>query len=158
MLEINRLEAFASYKVKPLRRTRSVTTPEGDLVISCWYAGFKKAHAEILKYEEDLSGETNEIAAVLRTHLVEALSNASEVRVIVAVTVEIAVDQKSDATAVPSTRTTYYARKDLIGKVCSFDGERFTVEFRRVEIPVQNKLLKGKAVQRKVRLAGGIAC
>ena len=158
MLETNRLEAFASYKVRPLRRTRSVTTPQGDLVISCWYAGFKKAQAEILKYEEDLSGETNEVAVVLRAHLVEALSNASEVRVIVAVTVHVAVEQKPDVVAVPSTRTTYYARKDLVGKVSSFDGERFTVEFRRAEVPVQGKTPKGKAVERKVRLAAGIAC
>ena len=129
MLETNRLEAFANYKVKPVRRTRSVTTAEGDLVISCWYAGFQKAEAEILKYEEDLSGETNEIAKVLRTHLAEALSNASEVRAVVAVTAQVAVDPKADPATVAPARTTYYARKDLVGRICSFDGERFTVEF-----------------------------
>jgi hypothetical protein len=37
---------------------------------------------------------------------------------------------------------TYYARKDLVGRVSSFDGERFVVEFRRSQIPVQAKLSK----------------
>ena len=156
MHEINLLEAFASYTLRPARRTRSVMTPDGDLVISCWYAGFKRAQAEILKYEEDLSGQTHEIARALRTHLAEALANECEVRVIVAVTVAIATDPKSDSAADAPTpaRTTYYARKDLVGRVCSFDGERFIVEFRRTETTVPGKIPKGVGFQRRVGSAG----
>jgi len=155
MYDINLLEAFASYKLRPARRTRSAMTPDGDLVISCWYAGFKRAQAEILKYEEDLSGQTHEVAKALRTHLAEALANECEVRVIVAVTVATAAEQKPDFTAAPaSVRTTYYARKDLVGRVCSFDGQRFIVDFRRIEMPVQGKISKGTGLQRRLGSAG----
>jgi hypothetical protein len=139
MHETNLLEAFASYSVKPARRARSAMTQDGDLVISCWYAGFKKVQVEILRYEEDLSGQTGEIATALRAHLTEALSNEREVRVIVAVETS---EAKADAAAVASARTTYYARKDLVGRVSSFDGQRFVVEFRRTQAPVQGKLAK----------------
>jgi len=139
MNDANLLEAFASYKVKPARRLRSAMTPDGALVISCWYAGFKKAQIEILRYEEDLSGQTTEIARTLRTHLAAALSNECEVRVIIAVETLV---PKADPPAVAPARMTYYARKDLVGRVSSFDGERFVVEFRRSPMPVQEKLSK----------------
>ena len=139
MNDANLLEAFASYKVRPARRLRSAITPDGDLVISCWYAGFKKAQIEILRYEEDLSGQTTEIARALRTHLAEAMSNECEVRVIIAVETLV---PKADPPAIAAARMTYYARKDLLGRVCSFDGERFVVEFRRTRMPVQEKLSK----------------
>jgi hypothetical protein len=147
MLGINLLEAFASYNVRPARRGRSAMTGDGDLVISCRYAGFKKAQVEILRYEEDLSGQTGEIAAALRAHLAEALSNECEVRVIVAVE---ALSPKSDSAAGAPARTTYYARKDLVGRVSSFDGERFVVEFRRTPTPVQGKPSKAALRTRSV--------
>lgn len=148
MNETNLLEAFASYKVRPSRRGRSAMTLDGGLVISCWYARFKKSQADVLKYEEDLSGQTGEIATALRAHLAEALSNESEVRVVVAV--ETTLIPKADSAAPAPARTTYYARKDLIGKVCSFDGERFVVEFRRTQTPAQEK--PSKAVLRTRRV------
>jgi hypothetical protein len=151
MHEINLLEAFASYKVRPVRRARSAMTSEGDLVVSCWYAGFKKAQVDILKYEEDLSGQTSEIATALRRHLAEALSNECDVRVIVAVGT---IEPKVESEAVAPARTTYYARKDLVGRVSSFDGERFIVEFRRTPSPVQGKLSKGALLTRRASLAG----
>ena len=139
MNDANLLEAFASYKVKPARRLRSAMTPDGALVISCWYAGFKKAQIEILRYEEDLSGQTTETTRALRAHLAEAMSNESEIRVIVAVE---SLVPKADPAAIAQPRMTYYARKDLVGRVSSFDGERFVVEFRRSPMPVQEKLSK----------------
>lgn len=134
MHETNLLEAFASYRVRPVRRMRSAMTDDGDLVISCRYAGFKKVQVEILRYEEDLSGQAGEIAAALRTHLSEALSNQFDVRVIVAVETS---DPKTESSSNSTARTTYYARKDLVGRVSSFDGQRFVVEFRKAQPPVQ---------------------
>ncbi len=140
MNETNLSEAFGLYNVKPARRARSAMTQGGDLVISCRYAGFKKAQVEILRYEEDLAGETGEIAQALRVHLAEALSSECEVRVIVAVET---VGPKTDTGSMPAPRTTYYARKDLVGRVSSFDGERFVVDFRREQTAVQRKASKG---------------
>jgi len=155
MYEVNLLEAFARYKVRPGRRTRSAMTAEGDLVISCWYGGFKKVQAEVLRYEENLGGQTNEITKALRTHLAEALSSGCEVRVIVAVEMAVVADPEKFSPVVASARTSYYARTDLVGRVCSFDGEHFTVEFRRTEPPVQETVAKGTRSRRRVGLPGG---
>jgi hypothetical protein len=151
MSETNLLEAFAAYKVRPARGGRSAMTREGDLVLSCWYARFKKAQVEVLRYEEDLSGQTTDIAKLLRTHLAEALSNECHVRVIVAIE-NLA---PKDSVATGAARMKYYARKDLVGRVCSFDGERFVLEFRRSQIPAQEKLSNvatraGELAQRSV--------
>ncbi len=135
MSEINLSEAFASYKAKPTRRGRSAVTPEGSLVISCWYAGFQKAQKDVLRYEEDLSGQAGETVAALRTHLVEAVANQSEILVVVAVVAASPAGSEAAAT----TRTTYYARKDLVGRIASFEGDRFALEFRRTQATVQAK-------------------
>lgn len=145
MYETNLLEAFASYRVRPARRGRSAMTPDSTLVISCWYAGFKRAHVEILRYEEDLSGQAGEIASALRAHLAEAKTNEYDVRVIVAV--EAADSQSVEQGA--AARTSYYARKDLVGRVTSFDGERFVIEFRRTQTPAQEKLSRGISLSRR---------
>jgi hypothetical protein len=147
MYKINLLEAFASYQVRPARRGRSAMTPDSTLVISCWYACFKKARVEILRYEEDLSGQADEVACALRAHLAEAKTNEYDVRMVVAV-------EESDSQSIEqgaAARTSYYARKDLVGRVTSFDGERFVIEFRRTQTPVQEKLSRGISVaQRRV--------
>ena len=146
MHESNLLAAFASYKVRLARRGRSAMTPDGALVVSCWYAGFKKAQVEILRYEEDLSGQAGEIASVLRTHLAEAKTNEYDVRVVVAVA---ALDPKAVDQGIPA-RATYYARKDLVGRVTSFDGDRVVIEFRRTPIRAQGKLSKGASVTQQL--------
>jgi hypothetical protein len=151
MQVINLLDAFASYNVKLVKRGRSAITSDGNLVISCWYAGFKKVSGEILRYEEDLTGQTTGVATALRAHLTEALTKESEVRAIVA---SGSVPMKAEPTGIvepataPATRTTYYARKDLVGRVTTFDGERFVVEFRRIQAPVQETLSKGALKRR----------
>jgi hypothetical protein len=145
MYESNLLEAFASYRVKPTRRGRSAMTPDSTLVVSCWYAGFKKTDVETLRYEEDLSGQAGEIASALRAHLAEAKTNDCDVRVIVAVGVtgSQSVDQGAAA------RTRYYARRDLVGRVTSFDGERFAIEFRRTQNSAQEELPTGMSLIRR---------
>jgi hypothetical protein len=146
MNETNLLEAFASYKVRPVKRGRSAMTPEGELVVSCWYAGFQKANVEILRYQEDLTGRAGESDKSLRAHLAEAMSNECGIRVIVAVETAgpKAVDQK-----VSGPRTTYYARKDLVGRVTAFDGERFTIDFRRARMAAQGKVPRGASSARR---------
>ena len=149
MHELNLTDAFASYSVKATRRARSAMTSNGELVISCRYGGFKKARVEILKYEEDLSGQTDEDAKALRGHLAEAISNECEVRVIVAVE---ASDPKADSAgmALPA-RARYYARKDLLGRVSFFDGERFVLEFHRIQALVEEeRLSKGALATRRM--------
>lgn len=144
MHEINLMAAFASYKVKAARRARSAMTAEGDLVFSCWYAGFKKAQTETLRYEEDLSGQTGDLSMALRAHLAEALKNGSDVRVIVA---SSTAEKKEDSSV--TIRTSYYARRDLVGLVSSFDGERLVIDFRKELTAQQARLSKGAALTRR---------
>jgi hypothetical protein len=150
MHEISLMDAFASYKAKSARRARSAMTPDGDLVISCWYGGFKKTQAEVLRYEEDLAGQSGEIAKALRAHLATALSQECDVRVIVA---SGTPEPKEDA-VVSSICRSYYARKDLVGLVSSFDGERFVIDFRQRRTAGHGKIAKGASLNRQFGAAG----
>lgn len=145
MHETNLMEAFASYKAKPIRRSRSAMAQNGALVISCWYAGFKKTQPEVLQYEEDLSEQKGESEKALRLHLAEAMASECDVRVIVAVKTVV----KKAAEQTTTSRTAYYARQDLVGQVKSFDGQRFVIEFQRPQPVAQGKASKGGLLSRR---------
>lgn len=134
-------EAFSTFNAKAPRRARSAMTADGNLVMSCWYGGFKKAEANTLSYEEDLSGHTDQMATAFRAHLADALARECEVHVIVA----IAADSKSSPDTTPSGYANCYAREDLVGRVSSFDGQRLVVSFRKVRSPETAKSSKGRA-------------
>ena len=131
MNEVNLLDAFSSYKVKPTGKARSALTNDRALVLSCAYARFQPAESGIMKYEEDLSGLTDSAATLLRTHLADALTNELEIRLIVAIPVKRAPSLELTAEPNRPARTSFHARKDLVGRVTFFDGQRFVVEFRK---------------------------
>jgi hypothetical protein len=132
MGETSLLEAFALYKTKPSPRGRSALTPDETLVICCWYSRFHKAESDVLRYEEDLSSETGSAADALRAHLSKALADEYDVQLIVGVapTTSATVVAKTDAVERPK-QTTFHARKDLLGRLTFYDGQRFIIEFRR---------------------------
>ena len=80
----------------------------------------------MLRYEEDLSDESGESARVLRMHLAEAQADGCDAHPIIAV-------PSSRRQPAVSTSTSYYPRKDLLGHLATFDGERFVIEFRRID-------------------------
>ncbi len=131
MGEINALEAFWRYKVKPSTRARSALTEDRALVLSCSYSRFHRAESGMMKYEEDLSGDSGSAATLLRTHLADALANELEIRLIVAISVQHTPSPETTPVAVRPARTSFHARKDLVGRVTFFDGQRFVVEFRK---------------------------
>jgi hypothetical protein len=131
MSEANLLEAFGLYKTKPTLRGRSAITEDRTLVLSCWYERFHKAESGVLRYEEDLSNDTGGAAKVLRAHLAQALADDFDVQLIVAVaTASKRTTAANGATQRPK-QTTFHARKDLLGRLTFYDGQRFIVEFRR---------------------------
>ena len=130
MNEVNLAEAFSRYNVKAASRARSAVTPDRSLVLSCSYGRFHRASPEVLTYEEDLAGDAGVTASLLRTHLADALENGLDVRLIIAIPVQDPPAKASSAPARPP-RTSFHARKDLIGQVTFFDGQRFVVEFRK---------------------------
>jgi hypothetical protein len=139
MSEVNLAEAFGSYKAKPAPRGRSVVTADGTLVMSCWYTRFGRAQADVLRYEEDLSAETGTAADTLRAHLAQAMEHEYEVRLVVAVepTASTAPVIPGAKTIPRPQRTTFHARKDLVGKVTFYDGQRFIIEFRKRPLEVK---------------------
>jgi hypothetical protein len=132
MSEVSLLEAFGLYKTKPTPRGRSAITQDGTLVLSCWYERFHKAESGVLRYEEDLSNDTGGAANTLRAHLTKALADDYDVQLIVAIA---PTASKSTTTSTGTTQrpkqTTFHARKDLLGRLTFYDGQRFIVEFRR---------------------------
>jgi len=132
MSEINLLEAFGRYNVKPSSRGRSALTQDGTLVVTCWYARFHKAEAGVLRYEEDLSNDTSNNANALRLHLAKAFENEYDVQLIVAMVPQATapVVTHIQTTARPKA-TTFHARKDLLGRVTFYDGKRFVIDFRK---------------------------
>jgi hypothetical protein len=131
MSELNLLEAFSRYKVKASTRARSAITEDRALVLSCSYGRFHRATSGIMKYEEDLAGDTGSTATLLRTHLADALTNGLEIRLIVAISVQHEPSLETLPAAPRPARTSFHARKDLVGRVTFFDGQRFVVEFRK---------------------------
>ena len=132
MSEANLLDAFARYKVKSSTRARSALTADRALVLSCFYNRFHRAEVGILRYEEDLATDTGSVATLLRTHLAEALKSELDVKVIIAMATERPSPKEADPkTSTRSPRMSFHARMDLIGRVTSFDGNLFTIEFRK---------------------------
>ena len=129
MREITLLQAFATHNAKPGHRGRSARTQDGSLVISCWYNNFKSRDADVLRYEEDLSRESGEVGKALRAHLAEAKADECDVHPIIAVP----SSRGPAAAAAAPTGASYYPRKDLVGRLAKFDGERFVIDFRRME-------------------------
>jgi hypothetical protein len=109
MSEVNLQEAFGLYKTKASPRGRSALTPDGKLVLSCWYQRFQKAESGVLRYEEDISNDKGGAADTLRAHLSKALADDCDVQLIV-------------ATAPPTP-------KDTLAPANT--AQRFIVEFRR---------------------------
>jgi hypothetical protein len=132
MNEVNLKEAFSRYNVKPAKSVRSAVTNDRALVLSCSYGRFQPAQSGIMKYEEDLSGETGSAASLLRVHLADAWKNELDIRLIVAVPAQrAAASHAGDPAPTHSARSIFHARKDLVGRVTFFDGQRFVVEFRK---------------------------
>jgi len=94
-----------------------------------------------LKYEEDLSGEDGLAATTLRAHLADAIREGLAVRLIVAIPVRVGPALDSSHVPPRPLRTSFHPRKDLVGRVIAFDGQRFLLEFRKkTDSPVSSPL------------------
>lgn len=132
MADLNLSEAFGLYKTKPQGRGRSAVTNDGSLVVSCWYAGFRRSQPGVLRYEEDLSEATGPAAENLRLHLADALAKELSVRLVVAMEQPQYKRVEGQDEERPS-RTAFHARKDLLGRVTSFDGQKVVIDFRKTD-------------------------
>lgn len=124
-------KAFAEYGAT-LANTRwsiSAVTPQNELVISLWEHAFQAGglyQDSLDRWKGNKPGQ-HELAENLKTALEEKLP-------VLAVFVKL--KDKADQDALANGRMTgdmarkeIYARPDLIGKVESFDGNRFVLKF-----------------------------
>lgn len=133
MADLRFLEAFAKFGAKPLNPMWAVSAiaDDGALVISCWAHLCKRGGKGVLLYTDCLSRwGGNELGGnLLKSHLAQAVAGNLTVRMVVATTAETeAVDQGRDASKV---KKIFHVREDVVGRVASFDGDNYTLEFRR---------------------------
>lgn len=133
MADLGFKEAFAKFGAKPVNAMWAVSAiaDDGALVISCWSHMCKPGGKGILLYTDCLSRwGGNELGCnLLRAHLEQAVAQGLPVRMVIATTAETeAVDQGHDASKV---KKTFHVRKDVQGRVIAFDGDNYTLEFRR---------------------------
>ena len=127
------MEAFAKFGAVPVNPMWAVSAiaDDGAVVVSCWAHLCKSGGKGVLVYEDCLSRWSgNEMGCnLLRTHLQLAVDGSLPVRMVVATTTEIhSVNSGHDASKV---KKTFHVRDEIVGRVASFDGDKYVVEYRR---------------------------
>ena len=124
---MNLVEAFGKFGSKPRNRVRglSAMADDGALVLNCSHEYFGHPAQGILRYEDRLSREATvtKCTGLLGEHLALARDGALPVRMVV---MTVVVDKKE------RTRS-FHVRTDLIGKLVTFDGDHFVIDFTRRE-------------------------
>lgn len=134
MGKLNYTEAFKRYSAvldNPNWAVSAISS-DGALVISCWEQYFKPSQPGVLIYGNSLSrwkGHNKPGLNLLRKHLERTDSEDLAVRLVMAKTSDPgAVDRGGDASKL---KNTFSVREDLIGKLTSFDGDNYRIEFRK---------------------------
>lgn len=134
MPSLNYTTAFNRYKAKLDNPNWAVSaiSADGALVISCWEQYFERPADGVLRYVDSLSrwnGSNRAGWNLLRRHLEMTLAGKLEVRLVLAKTDNpAAVAKGGDASKLNNT---FSIREDLIGRLTHYDGDRFTIEFRK---------------------------
>lgn len=133
MADLGFTEAFAKFGAKPVNPMWAVSAiaEDGSLVISCWAHLCKSGGKGVLVYADCLSrwGGNEMGCNLLRSHLQQAVAENLPVRMVVATTAETElVDKGHDASKV---KKTFHVREKVVGRVVSFDGDNYVIEYRR---------------------------
>jgi len=131
-------KAFADYGavLKNARWACSAIAKDGSLVFSCWDHFLRPQPGGSLRYEDALSRWRGNVLGreVLREQLKQALESNLRVRLVIASLKEPSIMAKAhslsrtDASIWPKTFST---RKDLVGRVAEFNGDRFVIDYHR---------------------------
>lgn len=111
----------------------SAMNNKGELVVSCWSHYFTARDGKLV-YTDRLSRWSGNTPGnnLFRKHLDAAIADKLPVRMVKATTSDPdLVDSGGDAS---EAKNTFSVRKDVIGRVTSFDGDNFTIEFVRDEL------------------------
>jgi hypothetical protein len=127
--------AFARYgaKLSNPQWAVSALNNRDELVISCW-SHYLSPHEGSLRYEDRLSRwEGNKHGTnLIRGHLNQALAENLSVRLVIARTTE--TDLVDSGHAASNAISTFGVREDLVGKVVTFDGDTFIIDFVRRDV------------------------
>lgn len=119
--------AFSSFGADSAGRRRPLSgmAEDGSLVLVCRSSGFTRPGVGVLRYTAQLSAETaaNSQVSTLRKQLTDALSAGTEIRLVI----ETIATERSTARV--------HVRPDLPGKVSTFDGDAYVVDFARPPPP-----------------------
>src|SRR5215471_6026635 len=125
-MNLTLFDAFGRFGAKPNNRlgALSAIAADGALVLNCEQACFRHPERGVLRYESRLSKEppVAKDAQLLGQHLMLARDGALPVRMVVT----FLTDGKPRARGC-------HVRPDLVGRVVSFDGDHFVVDFERRE-------------------------
>jgi hypothetical protein len=125
-------QAFGRYKAEltnPMWQVSAIAE-DGSLVVSCW-TKYLVTEQKMMRYTDRLSRWGNNKAGnnLLKEHLTLALETQLPVRLIMA-----RADNDSDLDGVVDAskiKKTFHVRDDVVGKVVTFDGDTFVVDFRK---------------------------
>ena len=125
-MNLTLIEAFARFGAKPGNRhgARSAIAADGAMVLNCEQACFRHSAPGVLRYENRLSTDSrvSKDAQLLGQHLALAREGGLPVRMVV-----------TFFTGGKAGNRRCHVRPDLIGRVVSFDGDHFVVDFERSE-------------------------
>jgi len=119
-------DAFGRFGAKPGRKygALSAMAADGAMVLKCEQGRFQHPERGVLRYQNRIStdGLVSKDAQLLGQHLTLARAGALPVRMVV-----------TFFTGGKSGNRSCHVRPDLVGRVVSFDGDRFVVDFERCE-------------------------
>ncbi len=128
-MNLSLVDAFGKFGAKPANRLRglSAIAADGAMVLNCSQPYFGHPSRGVLRYEDKLSREADDSkgTVLLGQHLTLARDGELPIRMIVTSLVAVG--------SAKGTRS-FHVRPDLIGKVVSFDGDHFIIDFTRPEV------------------------
>ncbi len=130
MASLNLTTAFNRYGARLTNPQWAVSaiSSSGDLVVSCWTHYLRPDDGK-LTYVDRLSRWSGNSAGnnLMREHLERAVAEDLKVRLVKATTSDTElVDSGGDASG---AKNTFGVREDVVGRVTSFDGDEFIIEF-----------------------------
>ncbi len=128
MASLNLVDAYAKFGAKAGVRAQSAIAADGAVVLSCASTYFGHHAVGVLRYQDRLSRETEKARGTVQLgeHLARARDESLPVRAVIV--------SRTALRGGKSSRTVH-VRSDIVGKVTSFDGDLFVVDFRRIPVP-----------------------
>jgi hypothetical protein len=129
-MNLSLVDAFGKFGAKPTNRLRALSAManDGAMVLNCAQPQFGHPAKGVLRYEDKLSRESpdSKLTELLGQHLALARDGELPIRMIVT-TLPPAGSAK--------TARSFHVRPDLIGKLVSFDGDHYIIDFTRLVEP-----------------------